>query len=66
MESTAIKFVLLSLFLVGLVVAGVGVAELHVHATVGALIVASVSGLLLLRIRAASHGRLEPRGRIPG
>ncbi|QBJ97844.1 hypothetical protein ERC79_19285 [Rhodococcus sp. ABRD24] len=60
------KYVLLSLFLAGLVGAGIGLSELHVHVTVAALIVAAVSGLLLLRIRAESHGRIEPRGRIAG
>jgi hypothetical protein len=49
-----------------LVAAGVGLAELHVHAAVAALIVASVSGLLLLRVRAESHGRLESRRSLVG
>ncbi|MCA1004091.1 hypothetical protein LCL87_00030 [Rhodococcus hoagii] len=66
MESAAVKFVLVSLFLAGLVSAGVGLAELHVYTTVAALIVASVSGLLLLRVRAESHGRLESRRSLVG
>ncbi|PTR20224.1 hypothetical protein C8K36_1186 [Rhodococcus sp. OK519] len=66
MESAAVKFVLSSLFLVGVIVAGVGLVELHVHAAVAALIVASVSGLLLLRVRAESHGRLESRHSMMG
>lgn len=66
MESAAVKIVLVSLFLAGLVAAGVGLAELHVYTTVAALIVASVSGLLLLRVRAESHGRLESRRPLVG
>jgi len=50
-----------SAFFAGLVAAGVDLVELHVHATVRALIVASVSDLLVQRVRAESHGRLESR-----
>ncbi|MFZ2175545.1 MAG: hypothetical protein WAW17_16220 [Rhodococcus sp. (in: high G+C Gram-positive bacteria)] len=54
-----IKTVMWSVFVIGLVGAGVGVSELHVHWTVASLIVASVSGLILLRIRADAHPELD-------
>lgn len=60
MGSVLVKVIIWGLFLSGLVGAGIGVSELHVHGTVASLIVASVSGLVLLRIRADAHPELEP------
>ncbi|MFD3810756.1 hypothetical protein [Rhodococcus sp. NPDC058639] len=45
--------------LIGLVGAGVAVYALHVHGAVGSLIVASVSGLVLLRLRAEAQSETE-------
>lgn len=43
----------------GLVGAGVAVYSLHVYGAVGALIVASVAGLVLLRVRAETRDGTE-------
>jgi hypothetical protein len=43
----------------GLIGAGAAVYSLHVYGAVGALIVASVSGLVLLRLRAEAEGDSE-------
>ncbi|MFM1723779.1 hypothetical protein ABEU20_002351 [Rhodococcus sp. PAM 2766] len=51
----------MSAFLAGLVAAGVGLVESHVHTTVRALIVASGLGPAAQRVRAESRGRLESR-----
>lgn len=59
MGSATFKSFLWSLFIIGLVGAGIGVSALHVEWTVASLIVASVSGLVLLRIRADAHPELE-------
>jgi hypothetical protein len=44
----------------GLIGAGIGIAWLQVVPAVLCLIVASVSGLILLKMRAEEQGRLEP------
>ncbi|MEV0948148.1 hypothetical protein [Rhodococcus sp. NPDC049939] len=59
MRSNPVKAIVWSLLIVGLIGAGVGISELHVHWTVASLIVASVSGLVLLRIRADAHPELH-------
>ncbi|ABG93720.1 hypothetical protein OPAG_00464 [Rhodococcus opacus PD630] len=59
MGSGPVKAIMWSLLFVGLVGAGVGISELHVPWTVASLIVASVSGLVLLRIRADAHPELH-------
>lgn len=66
MGSAAIKVALLVLFLSGLVGAVLGVSGLQVHVIVAALIVASVSGLLLLGVRAESDDRLDRPRRVAG
>ncbi|MEE2035263.1 hypothetical protein [Rhodococcus chondri] len=43
----------------GLIGAGSAVYSLHVYGAVGALIVASVSGLVLLRVRSQARGESE-------
>ncbi|MFZ3394904.1 hypothetical protein TVH25_16730 [Rhodococcus sp. 7Tela_A2] len=45
--------------LIGLVGAGIAVYALHVHGAVGSLIVASVAGLVLLRLRSEAQGDTE-------
>lgn len=45
--------------LAGLVGAGVAVYALHVNGAVGSLIVASVAGLVLLRLRPEAQGETE-------
>ncbi|QNG18126.1 hypothetical protein G4H71_03375 [Rhodococcus triatomae] len=52
---TALKSVMWCLFVTGLVGFGIALSELHVEWSVASLIAASVSGLVLLRIRADSH-----------
>jgi hypothetical protein len=47
-------------FIAGLIGAGIGIAWLQVVPAVLCLIVASVSGLVLLKMRAEAQGRLEP------
>jgi hypothetical protein len=47
-------------FSAGLIGAGIGIAWLQVIPAVLCLIVASVSGLILLKMRAEAQGRLEP------
>ncbi|AOW93135.1 hypothetical protein BFN03_12055 [Rhodococcus sp. WMMA185] len=59
MGSGPVKAIVWSLLVVGLVGAGIGISELHVHVTVASLIVASVSGLVLLKIRADAHPELH-------
>ncbi|MCQ4121333.1 hypothetical protein [Rhodococcus tibetensis] len=59
MGTAPVKAIMWSLFVLGLVGASLGVSELHVYWTVASLIVASVSGLILLRIRADAHPELE-------
>lgn len=59
MGSVFLKAIMWSLFAIGLIGAGIGIAELHVEWIVASLIVASVSGLVLLRIRADSHPEME-------
>lgn len=59
MGSAAFKIVMWSLFAIGLIGAGIGIAELHVEWIVTSLIVASVSGLVLLRIRADAHPEMH-------
>lgn len=54
------KVVLWCALLVGLIGAGVAVNALHVHGAVGSLIVASVAGLVLLRLRPAAQLEVEP------
>ncbi len=64
MGSGPVKAIMWSLLVVGLVGAGVGISELHVPWTVASLIVASVSGLVLLRIRADAHPELHSERRM--
>ncbi|NLE82251.1 MAG: hypothetical protein GX610_22265 [Rhodococcus sp.] len=59
MRSAVFKAVIWTLFAIGLIGAGLGIAELHVEWIVASLIVASVSGLVLLRIRADAHPEME-------
>ena len=47
------------LFCIGIVGAVIGIAELRVELVVFCLIVASTSGLILLKMRAEAHGRLD-------
>lgn len=54
-----LRIVCLGVFLVGLVGAGVAVYNLDAVMTVLSLIVASVSGLYLLKMRAQAQGRLD-------
>ncbi len=52
------KIIVWAAFIAGLVGAGLGIAALHVEVAVFWLIVASTSGLVLLKFRAAGQGRL--------
>lgn len=63
MSSVVSKSIGWCAFGAGLVGAGIGIAWLQVVPAVLCLIVASVSGLILLKMRAESQGRLEPVGR---
>ena len=47
-------------FVLGLIGSGVGIVELHVQMAVFGLIVASISGLLLLKRRADMHQATPP------
>ena len=53
MTSKAFKSIVWCVFLVGLAGAGVGIGQLHTELAVFWLIVASVSGLFLLKLRDA-------------
>ncbi|UYP20128.1 hypothetical protein OED52_06185 [Rhodococcus sp. Z13] len=55
MTTVLAKVLLWVALLAGLIGAGAAVYRLHVHATVAALIVASVAGLVLLRLRAEAR-----------
>ena len=59
MVSSRTKSICWSAFIVGLVVASLGVMELRAELAVLGLIVASTSGLVLLKLRAEALGRLE-------
>jgi hypothetical protein len=59
MGSAHYKPVYWFVFLVGLIGAAFGVMELRAEMAVFGLIVASTSGLILLRIRAEALGRLD-------
>lgn len=59
MGSAAFKAIMWSLFAIGMIGAAIGIAELHVEWIVASLIVASVSGLVLLRVRADAHPEME-------
>ncbi|SDE38252.1 hypothetical protein [Rhodococcus tukisamuensis] len=54
-----LRVLCLGVFLVGLVGAGVAIYNLDAVTTVLSLIVASVSGLYLLKMRAQAQGRLD-------
>ena len=59
MGSAVSKVIGWCVFVVGLVGAAYGIVSLHVEMSVFWLIVASTSGLILLKMRAEAHGRLE-------
>jgi hypothetical protein len=59
MASAVSKTIGWCIFVVGLVGAAIGIAQLQVELTVFCLIVASTSGLILLKMRAEAEGRLE-------
>jgi hypothetical protein len=59
MGSAVSKVIGWCVFIVGLVGAAYGIVSLHVEMSVFWLIVASTSGLILLKMRAEAHGRLE-------
>ncbi|MFC7451426.1 hypothetical protein [Rhodococcus daqingensis] len=61
----ALKTLSACVFVTGLVGAAIGIYGLDVEVAVLWLIVASVSGLYLLKLRAESHGRLERPARSP-
>ena len=57
MGTTVSKSVCWSVFLVGLIGAAIGIAMLHAELAVFWLIVASTTGLILLKMRAEAHER---------
>ena len=64
MVSSRNKSICWSTFIVGLVVATLGVMALRAELAVLGLIVASTAGLVLLKIRAEALGRLETPNRM--
>ncbi|HEY5855934.1 MAG TPA: hypothetical protein VIW24_18295 [Aldersonia sp.] len=60
MGSAVSKVIGWCVFVVGLVGAAYGIVSLHVEMSVFWLIVASTSGLILLKMRAEAHGNLDP------
>ncbi|NLU83933.1 hypothetical protein [Rhodococcus sp. HNM0569] len=59
MGIVTVKVVMWCLLVAGIVGFGVALSELHVEWSVASLIVASVSSLVLLRIRSDSHPEVE-------
>lgn len=59
MGSTVSKVFGWCVFVVGLIGAAYGIVSLHVEMSVFWLIVASTSGLILLKMRAEAQGRLD-------
>lgn len=59
MGTTVSKFISWCMFLTGITAAVMGIAELHVEVTVFGLIIASTSGMILLKMRAEACGRLD-------
>lgn len=59
MGSAVSKVIGWCVFVVGMIGAAYGIVSLHVEMSVFWLIVASTSGLILLKMRAETHGRLE-------
>ena len=59
MRSAVSKVIGWCVFVVGLIGAAYGIVSLHVEMSVFWLIVASTSGLILLKMRAEAHGSLD-------
>lgn len=59
MTSVVSKTIGWCVFVVGLVGAAIGIVQLQVELSVFCLIVASTSGLILLKMRAEAQGRLD-------